>query len=116
MNIANIFISLFVIHLVADWLLQNDWMAKNKASLKSPAGWVHSGIHLLLSWIIIPFPFALIIGITHLLIDTRKPLMWWRKIYHQTTEGDIGIHVAMWGDQVIHILIIYLVSSLIYFS
>ena len=34
-----------VAHLVADWLLQNDWMAVNKKDLRHPAGWVHALIH-----------------------------------------------------------------------
>ena len=34
-----------VAHLVADWLLQNDWMALNKMNLRHPAGWVHAAIH-----------------------------------------------------------------------
>jgi hypothetical protein len=35
----------WVAHLVADWLLQNNWMAKNKSSLVHPAAWVHALIH-----------------------------------------------------------------------
>ena len=30
-----------VAHLVADWLLQNDWMAHQKTSLSHSAAWVH---------------------------------------------------------------------------
>ena len=30
-------------HLVADWLLQNDWMALNKSNLRHPAGWAVAG-------------------------------------------------------------------------
>ena len=36
-----------VAHLVADWILQNDWMALNKTKLWHPAGYVHAGIHAL---------------------------------------------------------------------
>ena len=40
-----------VAHLVADWLLQNDWMAHHKCKLSHPAAWVHGGIHALaLGW------------------------------------------------------------------
>lgn len=56
--------------------------------------------------------FALFIGVTHLLIDTRVPLIWWRKFYRQTTEGVFAIHVAIWEDQVAHIAIIALAAWL----
>ena len=35
-----------VVHLFADWILQNDYLAANKSNLKNPAAYVHSGIHL----------------------------------------------------------------------
>ena len=44
-----------VAHLVADWILQNDWMARNKMKLSHPAAWVHStiqglGLGVALGW------------------------------------------------------------------
>jgi hypothetical protein len=95
-----------VIHLFADWILQNEWMAVNKTSLLHPAAYVHSGIHLLGLLLIFQWWVALLIAITHLLIDTRVPLAWWRKFYRQTTEGPIAIHVAIWTDQVLHITVL----------
>lgn len=90
------------IHLIVDWLLQNHWMATYKASLRHPAAWVHAGLHTLALLLIFPPLYALAIGIIHLLIDTRVPLMWWRKTYRQTQTGDVALHVAIWGDQVVH--------------
>lgn len=95
-----------VMHLVIDWLLQNDWQARNKPNLLHPAAYVHSGIHLVGLLFIFPWHAALVIAITHLLIDTRKPLAWWRRFFRQTQEGDVALHVAVWGDQVAHIAII----------
>jgi hypothetical protein len=101
------------IHLFCDWLLQNDWMARYKSSLKHPASWVHSGIHLIGLLLIFPWYAALIIAIIHLLIDTRVPLVWWRKAYRQTREGDVALHVAMWSDQVAHITVLAIAALLI---
>lgn len=94
-----------VVHLVCDWLLQNEWMAMNKTDLKHPAAWVHSGIHAIGLTFAFPVWIAVIIGLTHLLIDTRTPLVKWRQLIKQTTDpaNPATIHVAFWGDQVAHI-------------
>lgn len=118
-----------VAHLVADWLLQNDWMANNKARIfSSPAGSVHAGIHAFcLSWVF-GWP-AIIIAFAHLLIDTRKPVVWWSKLIRQTqpqgkgvrltgsTEyvmlWDAGTEVRFWTDQVFHIACIAVAALVI---
>lgn len=105
-----------VAHLIADWPLQNDWMAQNKASLRHPAGYVHAGIHavvlaLVFGWVAAPLATA------HLLIDTRIPVIWWSRLVRQTqpmpqieSDGqqtrvmvDVGTEVRFWTDQVFHI-------------
>src|SRR5580765_2976094 len=95
-----------VLHLFIDWILQNDWQAQNKSDILHPAAYVHSGLHLLGLLLVFPAWMAGIIAIIHLLIDTRVPLQFWRKIYRQTTTGDVALHVAMWGDQVLHISVL----------
>jgi hypothetical protein len=72
-----------VAHCVADWLLQSDWMAANKANLRHPAGYVHAGIHggclaLVFGWLALP------LAVAHLLIDTRKPVAWLAGVIRQT--------------------------------
>lgn len=102
-------------HLFIDWILQNEWMADNKMSLRHPAAYVHSGLHLI-GMIIVFFPLwyvALIIAITHLLIDTRKPLAWWRRFFKQTQTGDVALHVALWSDQVAHIAVIAIAALIV---
>jgi len=94
------------IHLVVDWIFQNEWMALNKANLKHPAAYVHAGLHLAGLLLVFPFNWALTIAIWHLYVDTRIPLKWWRRVYKQTTVGDMATHVAIWQDQVMHWLII----------
>ncbi len=101
------------IHLFCDWILQNSWMADNKASLLHPASWVHSGIHFVGLLLIFSPVVALAIALIHLLIDTRVPLQWWRKFYRQTTTGDVALHVAMWSDQVCHITVLAVAALLV---
>lgn len=101
------------VHLVADFILQNAWMNKNKTNLKHPGAWVHSGIHTILLLSVFPPLAAILLGVSHLLIDTRKPLMWWRKIYHQDTEGPAFISFAMWQDQVLHFFMLGLAARIV---
>lgn len=101
------------IHLFVDWLLQNEWMALYKSDIKSIAGWLHAGLHVFCLSSIFPFQWALLIGIIHLLVDTRVPLNWWRRVYKQTTTGEMGVHVAIWQDQVVHWLVICVAAILL---
>jgi hypothetical protein len=117
-----------VAHLIADWPLQNDWMANNKANLRSSAGYVHAGIHglalaLVFGWVAAP------LAVAHLLIDTRKPVVWWSRLIGQTQPTgeqavtwnepkplvvvDIGTEVRFWTDQVFHIVCIAIAALLV---
>lgn len=100
-------------HLCADWLLQNDYISRNKSSLKHPASYFHALIHLNGLLCLFPLYGALAVAAVHLLIDTRVPLTWWRKAYQQTTEGDVVLHVAIWSDQALHIFVLAVVSLLV---
>lgn len=95
-----------VVHLIADWLLQNDWMAVHKVDLRHPAAWVHSGIHTLGLCLLFSWPVALLIGITHLLIDTRIPLLWWMRRVKQVPKDARLPIVETWLDQVMHITVL----------
>jgi hypothetical protein len=124
-----------VLHLVADWPLQNDWMAANKTNLRSLAGYVHAGIHGLLLALIFGWA-AILLAVVHLLIDTRKPVVWWStKVIKQTQprEGyvyaeahgdrdrrrmlfpvyDVGTEVRFWTDQVFHIICVAVAALLV---
>ncbi len=113
MKSTDLFVWGFVLHLIVDWLFQNQWMADNKSSLHHPASWVHSGIHLIGLLLVFPAPIALIIATTHLLIDTRVPLQWWRKTFRQTTEGPMAVHVAIWTDQVAHVAVLAIAAFMV---
>jgi hypothetical protein len=112
-----------VLHLIADWPLQNEWMATNKMlrRLKTrfgdgmsgpmrlyettswwdrhPAAYVHAGIHgLLLSivfgWVAIP------LAIAHLIIDCRWPVAKWSWLMGQTQPPELPRYIKGWkpGD------------------
>lgn len=115
-----------VLHLVADWPFQSDWMSNNKANLLHPAGYVHASIHgaflaLVFGWAAIPLAFS------HLLIDTRKPVEWWSKLMRQTQPTgvriptrdlripvvDIGLWVRLQMDQVFHIICVAIAALVV---
>ncbi len=101
-----LFLRLLLAHLVADWFLQNEWQAVNKISLQHPAAYVHSGIHFLCTLLASDLTIALIVFVTHILIDTRKPLQYWRKWLKQTQEGPVMLTFGMWQDQAAHLIIL----------
>ena len=120
-----------VLHLLADWPLQNDWMSRNKANLLHSAGYVHATIHGLLLAIIFSWA-AIPLAVTHLFIDTRKPVIWWSKLIRQTQPKsqyvilrggrdneeavpiyDIGLEVRIWTDQVFHIFCVAVAALII---
>lgn len=103
-----------VAHLITDWIFQNDWMALNKVSLRHPAAYVHSGLHLAAAGLAgLGLAGSVFVGLTHLLIDTRVPLAWWRQAFRQTTAGPMAIHVAIWEDQVAHIAMLAIAAAVL---
>ena len=95
-----------VIHLVVDWLFQNEWIATHKTNLRHPAGYVHAGGHGLALLLVFPPLGALGLAVAHFVIDTRRPLEWWAGVMSQTTTGPIAIPVHIWRDQTLHIAVI----------
>lgn len=92
-----------IAHLVADWLLQNDWMAVHKRNLAHPAGWVHASIHgLLLGWAL-GWPAGLALGALHLWIDTGRPVDWWLRVVKKCDRAPNVAMIALWTDQAMHI-------------
>lgn len=92
-----------VAHLVADWLLQNDWMALHKRNLRHPAGWVHAAIHgVLLGWAL-GWRGGLVLGVLHLLIDTGRPVDWWMRVFKKCQQAPLAAVIALCTDQVLHV-------------
>jgi hypothetical protein len=103
---SELFLKGLVVHLIADWFLQSDWMSENKTSLLHPAAWVHSGIHTVGNLFIFSPMIAIALGISHLLIDTRKPLIWLRQIFQQNPRGAVVPVFEIWQDQAAHLIFI----------
>ena len=95
-----------VAHLIADWLLQNNWMALNKQKVTHPAAWIHGAIHAVLLGIALGWPAGVALGAIHMLIDTRIPINFWQRVYKHAGNGPTSLHVAIWSDQVLHIVCI----------
>jgi hypothetical protein len=96
----------FVAHLIGDWILQNDWMATNKSSLRHPASWTHSSIQAVCLGIALGWRAGLVLGFAHLLIDTRIPLAWWIRVFKKSTNAVDAGAIAIGLDQTLHIICI----------
>jgi len=95
-----------IAHLVADWLLQNEWMAVHKAKLLHPAAWIHSAIHGLLLGLALGWKGGVVLGIVHLLIDTSRPVNWWLRWFKKCERSPQLPLIRIWTDQVFHISVI----------
>jgi hypothetical protein len=95
-----------VAHLVADWILQNDWMARNKMSLRHPAAWTHASIHAVCLGLALGWQAGLVLGFIHLLIDTRVPVAWWIRVFKKCGQAPEAGSIAIWLDQTLHIVCI----------
>jgi hypothetical protein len=92
-----------VAHLVADWILQNDWMARNKTSLRHPAAWTHAAIQALCLGLALGWLAGLVLGFIHLLVDTRVPVIWWIRVFKKCGKAPEAVLIAVWLDQTVHI-------------
>lgn len=107
-----LFLKGLIVHLVADWFLQSDWMSANKTSLLHLAAWAHSGIHTIGNLLVFSPPIAIALGLSHLLIDTRKPLIWLRKLFQQNPKGVVAPVFEIWQDQAAHLILLALAALL----
>ena len=97
-----------VAHLAADWILQNEWMACNKVSLCHPASWTHSAIQAVCLALALGWKAGTVLGILHLLIDTRVPLQWWIRVFKKSTRSPDAGTIAIGLDQTLHVICIAL--------
>jgi len=105
---VDLFLKALIVHLIADWFLQSDWMSENKTSLLHPAAWAHSGIHTIGNLLMFSPIIAMGLGVSHLLIDTRKPLIWLRQIFQQNPKGAVVPVFEIWQDQAAHLVLLSL--------
>jgi len=102
-----------LVHLVVDWLFQNEWIAENKVDLRHPSGYVHALAHGLAMLLVFPPLAAAALGVAHLLIDTRRPLAWWASVMSQTVDGPIAVPVHIWRDQTLHLATIGIAALIV---
>lgn len=82
-----------VTHLIADWPLQSDWMAKGKAwpwrwSIAGLApAFTHGAIHGIALLLVFGYWPAVVLALAHIAIDTRVPVAWFSRIMRQTPPG-----------------------------
>lgn len=104
-----VFLSLLFAHIIGDFYFQNDTFCRNKEDkkIKSLFLYIHALIIGLISWALIPavdfWKYALLISITHLIIDTAKSYFGTKLLSFLT-------------DQILHILILYVISCNYEFS
>jgi len=113
---------LLVGHLVGDFLLQTDGMAKYKAQSWT---WMlrHVGLYLAVMVIVLgvyslsnPVPLwvlglsLLFIGATHIVLDRRGFTLAWMRLIGITSDLDWLIIVA---DQVFHLLVLVVVAQIV---
>ncbi len=115
----SIFDWLLVGHLVGDWVLQSDWMAKGKKQgLFTWPGFIHFAIYAVIVtvslWVadggtrelLLYLGLGTIIFVSHWLIDATSIVSWWMGMYGQGQE-----FVRIIVDQTLHILILALVAA-----
>lgn len=107
------FFWLLIAHLVGDWMLQNDWMARNKGTrFLNAACFVHCLIYstTLTATLALVAPitpavlarFALVILGTHWVIDGLHLAVRWGRLVHQSDKMFVQIMV----DQTLHLLVV----------
>lgn len=102
-------------HLVGDWLLQNDWMARGKRQgWLTLAGLVHFAVYtasaIVALWLCratiqLPFGYAAfgaVIFLSHWLIDATNIVQGWMRLFGQS-EREM---VRMMIDQTLHLLVL----------
>lgn len=124
LSISDLLVWGIVLHLIADWPLQNDWMAKNKMNRRvralrhgdgittpphlyqppdrwwdrHPASFSHAGIHLVCLSLVFGWA-AIPLAVVHLIIDTRTPVVRWSKLIGQTQPKADLVDVGYTGGE-----------------
>jgi len=98
-----IFEAALMLHLIADWLLQNEWMAVNKVRLSHPAAWVHGSIHGVLLGLVFGWVGGLVLGLLHVFVDCRIPIRWWVQVFKKCERSPDYAIILIGCDQVLHV-------------
>jgi hypothetical protein len=110
-------------HLVADWLLQNDWMARKKQQgTFNVVCLCHCMIYtltlLVILWFVLPNDlanppylfFAAVVLVSHWCIDAFKLAQRWGHLFQQTDTPMVRVAV----DQTLHLLVLALLTEFLF--
>lgn len=120
---GGIMFALMIVHAIGDWIFQWQWMAENKVKKWEVRFW-HCAIYstcfipiaVLLNMSSIEFRIMFwYIFITHFLIDSYKPLYWFRKLgrdkradtwetFKEAFNTPDGFYLLVTLDQIFHLL------------
>ena len=116
----NIFDWLLIGHLLGDWLLQNDWMARGKKqAFFTCAGMVHFTLYTATTlgtlWfsntvattMTLYLGFGAFIFTSHWLIDATDVVERWMRLYQQSNLALVRLMV----DQALHLLVLALLAA-----
>lgn len=110
----SLFDALFVAHLIGDWILQNDWQAKNKNkswwALISHVLIYHILILLVLLYFVGPQPAVyvavVLLAISHLVLDRQATIIWLMQRFHNSGNGAPERWLMVAFDQALHIVLL----------
>lgn len=113
---------LLVGHLIGDWVFQNDWMARHKQNgLFNRAILLHCAVYTLVLLLVyfLPassprqlstvLPFALLVYLSHWLIDATGLARRWMRFFRQTDALFMRIAV----DQILHVVVLALLAEFV---
>ncbi len=95
-----------IAQLLADWIFQTDWMARNKKDLRHPAAWVHSFIYGVFLGLAVGWLGGVVLGLLHVVIDTGWPLNWWLRAVKKCERAPQFDLIRLLTDQAIHVVLI----------
>ncbi len=117
----NIFAWLLVGHMLGDWLLQNDWMARGKKTgLFALPGLVHYSVYTAatvgLPWfsgearkdVLFYLAIGALIFFSHWLIDATRLVEGWMRFFRQS-QLEV---VRLMADQTLHLLMLAVATAL----
>lgn len=87
MNLETSLIIGFILHLVGDYLFQNDWMAAEKTK-NSGVAFAHASIYSMPFWIVCASGWWMLIFVTHFLIDRYRLAQYWIRLVNWRWDGD----------------------------
>jgi hypothetical protein len=114
-----IFESLFIAHLVGDWLLQNEWQAINKRK-RWQALLSHVVVYhlVVLAVLVVRFGFqninvyfaVIFLAITHAVLDLRSPVEWFIRTFRLSATREPELWLVIVVDQSMHFVLLGLAS------